>query len=472
MILVQNGKDKIKKYFDSTASKRDKWKRKNYYYHKLLEKYYSFIIPEDSKVLEIGCGIGDLLNSVKPSYGVGIDFSDEVIKIAKEKYPAMHFITSDAEDLNLDEKFDYIIISDLTGFLWDVQEVFRNLKKVCNNKTRIIITSYNYVWEPILRFAEFLRLKEKQPLQNWLSMKDIIGLLELEGFETIKIDRKILLPKRIPILNFIFNNIISNLPLFNHLSLINIIVARKQHIENSELSVSIVIPAKNEKGNIENAIIRTPEFGKSLEFIFVEGNSIDDTYDEMIKVKEKYTNKKIIVTKQTGKGKGNAVREGFELASGGVLMILDADLTTPPEDLPKFYQAIKSYRGEFINGCRLVYPMEKQAMRFLNLLANKFFGMFFTFLLGQKVKDTLCGTKVLMKEDYEKIKTGRNYFGNFDPFGDFDLLFGAAKLNLKIVEIPIRYRDREYGSTQINRFKHGWLLLKMSLFASKKIKFI
>jgi glycosyltransferase involved in cell wall biosynthesis len=191
----------------------------------------------------------------------------------------------------------------------------------------------------------------------------------------------------------------------------------------------------------------------------------------MIRVKEKYSNKNIVVEKQTGKGKGNAVREAFEKSTGDILMILDADLTTPPEDMPKFYDAICSKRGEFINGCRLVYPMERQAMRFLNLLANKFFGLFFTYLLGQKVKDTLCGTKVVLKSDYNKIKNNRKYFGEFDPFGDFDLLFGAAKLNLKIAEIPVRYKEREYGSTQISRFSHGWLLIKMSLFAAKKIKF-
>jgi SAM-dependent methyltransferase len=438
----------------------------------LLKRYFSFLIPPGSKVLEVGCGTGYLLNGVTPGYGVGIDISDEMIKIAKEKFPEMNFFVSDAENICLDEKFDYIIVSDLTGFLWDIQTFLKNLRKVCNDKTRIIISSYNYLWEPLLKLAEFLGLKQKQPVQNWLSMKDLIGLLELEEFDTIKVDRKILLPKRIPLLNYLFNNLFSNLPLFNHFCLINLIVARKVSYQCNDCSVSIVIPAKNEKGNIENAILRTPVFGNKQEFIFIEGNSSDGTYEEMLRVKEKYKNRNIIVDKQTGSGKGNAVREGFEKATGDILMILDADLTTPPENLGKFYNAIKNNKGEFINGCRLVYPMEKQAMRLLNLFANKFFGLFFTYLLGQKVKDTLCGTKVLMKTDYEKIKNNRNYFGDFDPFGDFDLLFGAAKLNLKIVEIPIRYRDREYGTTQINRFKHGWLLLKMSLFASKKIKFI
>ena len=205
--------------------------------------------------------------------------------------------------------------------------------------------------------------------------------------------------------------------------------------------------------------------------IFVEGHSSDGTFEEIVKVKSDNPDKDIHILKQSEKGKGNAVREGFDKASGDVLMILDADLTTPPEDLPKFYNAIAEGKGDFINGCRLVYPMEKDAMRFLNLLGNKFFSLFFSYLLGQRLKDTLCGTKVLFKSDYEKIKKNRAYFGDFDPFGDFDLIFGAAKLNLKITEIIVRYKERIYGSTQINRFRHGLLLIKMSFFAAFKIKF-
>jgi len=464
-------REELIKYFDDFAQQREKWNKKNYFYHKLINNYFSFIVPEGSRVLELGCGTGDLLDAVKPVYGVGLDFSESMLRIAEKKYPGYKFIKADAEDFELDEKFDYIIMSDLIGFLRDVQNSFRQIRKVCNENTKIIISSYNYLWEPFLKFAEFLGLKHKQPDENWFSMKDIQGLLDLEGFETVKVDRKIIIPKNIPLFNFLFNNLSGNLPVLNHLCLSNFIIARKQPEEKKDYSVSILVPARNEKGNIENAILRIPEFGKSQEIIFMEGNSTDGTFDEILRVKEKYKEKNIIAGRQTGKGKGNAVREGFDLASGEVLMILDADLTTPPEDLPKFYEAIKNNRGEFINGCRLVYPMEKQAMRFLNLLANKFFGLFFTFLLGQKVKDTLCGTKVLLKINYEKIKANRKYFGDFDPFGDFDLLFGAAKLNLKIIEVPVRYRDREYGSTQISRFRHGWLLIRMSLFAARKIKF-
>ena len=466
-------KSVIKDYFDSIAPKRKQWKRKRKYYNQSLEKYFSFIIPEGSSVLEIGCGTGELLNAVKPSYGVGIDFSAEMIKIAKESFPDYTFMVDDIEKLRLNEKFDYVIMSDLTMSLWDVQQALQCLNNVCHEKTKIVISNYNFLWEPMLKLAQKLKLKQKQPNQNWLSTQDVRNLLHLTGFEVIKTERKILIPFYIPLLTLLFNRFFANLPFFDRFNLVNFIVARPvSRSISQDYSVSIIVPARNEKGNIENAITRLPEFGSSQEFVFVEGHSSDQTYEEMLRVKEKYPDKNIKVMTQTGKGKGNAVRDGFEAATGDILFILDADLTTPPEDMPKFYEALKKNKGEFINGCRLVYPMEKQAMRLLNLIANKSFGVLFSYLLSQSLKDTLCGTKVLFKKDYETIKANRSYFGDFDPFGDFDLIFGAAKLNMKITEIIVRYKDREYGSTQISRFRHGWLLIKMCVFAARKIKFI
>lgn len=466
-------KNVVRNYFNSIASKRQRWKKKRKYYNKSLEKYFSFLIPAGSRVLEVGCGTGELLNAVKPSYGVGIDFSEEMIRIAQETFPALTFKVDDIEELQLEEKFDYIIMSDLTMSLWDVQQAFQCLNKVCHDQTKIIISNYNFLWEPVLKLAEFFRLKLKQPNQNWLSIQDVKNLLHLTGFELIKTERKILFPFYIPLLTFLFNRFFANLPLINRLDLVNYMVARPVTRKiDQDYSVSIIVPARNEKGNIENAIKRLPAFGSSQEFVFIEGHSSDQTYEEMLRVQAAYPDKNIKVQIQTGKGKGNAVREGFEAATGDILFILDSDLTTPPEDMPKFYEALKTNKGEFINGCRLVYPMEKQAMRLLNLIANKSFGLLFSYLLGQPLKDTLCGTKVLFKKDYEVIKNNRSYFGDFDPFGDFDLLFGAAKLNMKMTEIIVRYKDREYGSTQISRFKHGWLLIRMCVFAARKIKFI
>lgn len=474
-----SSKAAIKDYFESIANKRLVWKKRNRFYHRCLEKYFAYLIPESKKVLEVGCGAGDLLSAVKPSYGVGIDFSENMIAIARSRHPELNFIYADIEEFEnvpaekySNETFDYIIMSDLLHTLWDVQKSLQQLKRFCRQDTRIIISSYNFFWEPLLRFGELIRIKQKSPNSNWLSYHDILNLLDIEGFQAISNIRKILLPKYIPVLNFIFNKVLVNLPLFNYLGLVNFIIARPLQNERKEFTISVIIPAKNEKGNVEDAIRRMPVFGRSQEFIFVEGFSTDHTYKEMLRVKDVYKEKNIKVIRQSGTGKKNAVREGFEAASGEVLMILDADLTTPPEDLPKFHNALSEGRGEFINGCRLVYPMEKEAMRYLNRWGNKFFSIFFTYLLGQRLKDTLCGTKVLFKSDYEKIKVNRSYFGDFDPFGDFDLLFGAAKLSLKIAEVPVRYKERTYGRTQISRFKHGWLLLKMSMLAAFKMKFI
>ncbi len=464
--------DQRLRYYEQIAPVSDDLKKKNRFYYKTLERLFRRIIPEGSAVLEIGCGTGDLLAAVNARLGYGIDFSPAMIKIAQDKYPDLNFICADATGFALPEPVDYIIISDLLSNLWDIQKMFRHLRTLCSPQTKIIISSHSYLWEPILRMAEILGLKPTRPKASWLTVKDIENLLQLEDFEMIKAERKVLLPVYVPILHTLINKFLGNLPVINKLGLINMISSRPLEKRNSEFTVSIVVPARNEKGNIEQAILRTPAFGTWQEFIFIEGHSSDGTFEEMKRIKAKYADRNIVLMQQSGKGKGNAVREAFEQARGEVLMILDADLTTPPEDMPKFYEALAQNKGEFINGCRLVYPMEKQAMQLLNYIANMFFGVFFTYVLGQPLKDTLCGTKVLLKRDYEKIKENRNYFGDFDPFGDFDLLFGAAKLNLKIVEIIVRYKDRSYGTTQISRFRHGWLLIRMSLFAARKIKFV
>ena len=462
-------------HLDSLAPDADSWHAKNRYYHESLERILRFHIPPGSKVIEIGCGTGDLLHSLAPVRGVGIDISPKMIEIARSKYPDLDFVVGDAEDLPLSEPFDYVILSDVIGDMEDVQRAFEQIRKVCHEGTRVIVTYYNYLWEPVLRAGERLGMKRPQPDQNWLAPPDIQNLLSLAGFQTIRIGHHLLFPVRVPILSTLCNRILANLPMLRKLCLVQVVVARPAPVAVPEetLSCSVVIPARNERGNIEGAVARTPQMGSRTELIFVEGNSSDGTAEEIERVIAAHPEREIRLVRQgDGVGKGDAVRKGFAAAMGNVLMILDADLTMPPEELPKFLRALASGRGEFINGSRLVYPMEKQAMRFLNTLGNKFFSLAFTYLLDQRFKDTLCGTKVLYRKDYERIAAGRSYFGDFDPFGDFDLIFGAAKLDLKIVEVPIRYRERVYGSTQISRFRHGWLLLRMCLFALRRIKFV
>jgi ubiquinone/menaquinone biosynthesis C-methylase UbiE len=465
----------LKEYFDSIADRWDRWKKRNRYYHTSVERLLQFLVTPRSSVLEIGCATGDLLHAVQPTEGVGVDISPAMIHLAQKKYPHYAFHVMNAEELLLNQKFDYVVLSDLVGHLYDIQRTFEKTRTVMTSRSRLVITYYNFMWEPILLLAEELFMKTPQPRQNWINTHDLHNLLDLADFEIIRSGYRLLLPKYIPIISWLLNKYLSQLPLLRKLCVVRFIVARPriQEMHPERFSVSVIIPARNERGNIEKAVQRIPAMGSKTEIIFVEGGSKDGTLDEVKRVVETYGKKNVLsYYVQSGIGKANAVREGFAQATGDILMILDADLTVAPEDLPKFYHAIAANRGEFVNGSRLVYPMEKQAMRFLNLLGNKFFSIMFTYLLDQKFKDTLCGTKVLFKSDYEKISANRSYFGEFDPFGDFDLIFGAAKQNMKIVEMPIRYADRTYGETNIQRWRHGLLLLKMVLVAARRLKFV
>ncbi|HTR00034.1 MAG TPA: glycosyltransferase [Candidatus Acidoferrum sp.] len=464
--------ERVAAHFDRLAAGIPAWRRRNRYYHTDVIGYMQYLCGRNLRVLELGSGTGDLLAALEPSYGVGIDISAAMVAQAQASYPQLQFRQGDAHDLSQlqGEQFDIIVLSDLLGYLDDVQACFEQVHTLCHADTRILINNYSFIWEPALTVAEKLGLKMPNPLQSWLAPNDLRNLMTLTDFQQVKFDRRLLLPFYVPLLSALINNI-GTLPGLNALCLSNYMVARPMpSAKSSEASVTIVIPCRNERGNIADAVARLPAFGSHQEIIFVEGHSKDDTVDEIKRVIAANPGKDIKLMVQTGKGKGDAVRMGFAAAQGDILMILDADLTVPPEDLPRFYNAMVQNKAEFLNGSRLVYPMEDQAMRLLNLIANKFFAAAFSWLLGQRLKDTLCGTKVIWKKDYEMLAANRAYFGEFDPFGDFDLLFGASKLNLKLLEIPIRYRARTYGETQISRFRHGWLLLRMTVYAWRKLK--
>lgn len=459
-------------HFEKLAPRLGKYRRRFAYFWNDIVHYCNYFIHEEDSILEVGCANGDMLARMQGRKKTGIDFSPSMIDIAKTKYPEINFHVQDAEEIELDETFDTIVLSHVTGYFVDILQVFNSLNSVCHPHTRIIINYYNFLWEPLLRLGEAVGIKRNSPRQNWLTKKDLDTFLYMAGYETYRSTHRMLLPVNIPGISWLINKYIGRLPLINQLCLNQYLFARPiSTLPEKEFKTSIVIPARNESGNLENAIKRMPIFGKAQEIIFIEGNSTDDTWEQMQLLPEKYPHWDIKIDQQAGKGKGDAVRKGFAMASGDILMILDADLTVPPEDLPSFYYAITRNKGEFINGSRLVYPMEKKAMRMLNLLGNKFFSLMFSWLLEQHIKDTLCGTKVIFKKDYEKLIKNRSFFGEFDPFGDYDLIFGAYKLNLKIVDLPIRYRERVYGDTNISRFSHGFLLLRMVGHAARKIKF-
>jgi SAM-dependent methyltransferase len=462
---------------DRIAPKRTRIAKRHSYYSRQLKRLLKSLIAssDEQRVLEVGCGLGDILADIAPHNGVGIDASASIIELAKGRHPGLDLRVCDVHTDALPEgPFDVILLSDTIGLLDDVQLAFERLRPLLTPRGRIVVTYYNFVWEPVLRVAETLGLKAKWPNQNWLSMTDVEGLLHLAGFEVFRRGTDVLVPVNIPLYSWLMNLVGAKLPVLRELALVDYFVARaapEQEVLESP-SVSVICPCRNEKGNIREAVERTPLMGSSTELVFVDGNSSDGTVEEIEAIMKEYKGplELKLVLQGDGKGKGDAVRKGFAAASKDVLMILDSDLTVPPEDLPKFYQALVKGKGEFVNGVRLVYPMEGEAMRFLNLLGNKFFGTALSWLLEQRIKDSLCGTKVLYREDYEAIARNRSYFGDFDPFGDFDLLFGAARLNLRIVDLPIRYRARIYGETKIDRFRHGWLLLRMTAFGFKKLR--
>src|SRR5664280_271106 len=462
-----------KNHWDAVARKMDSWTGWSAAYHERLAEVYRFWVAPGQRVLELGCGNGDLLAALSPSKGVGVDFSPEMIQRARMRHPGITFVEADCHNLQIPEgPFDAIILSDLVDDIWDVQEVFAQISRLCHARTRIIINFYSRVWELPLLIAGKLGVAKRKMPQNWLTIDDVSDILSLADFEVIRTWHEILWPFHLPVIDKLCDEILAKLWSLTLFSMANFILARPLTRNAPEAPlVSVIVAARNEAGNIAEIFRRTPEMGAGTEIVFVEGHSQDDTYAVIEKEIAKHNERRSQLHRQTGKGKGDAVRLGFAQAKGDILMILDADMTVPPEELPRFYDALISGKGEFINGVRLVYPLEDEAMRFFNFLGNKFFSLAFSWLLGQPIKDTLCGTKVLWKSDYELITANRTYFGDFDPFGDYDLIFGAAKLGLKIVDLPVRYRARTYGSTNIQRWSHGLLLLRMVVFAAKKIKF-
>jgi SAM-dependent methyltransferase len=460
---------------DRLAANIDDWRRRNAFFHDQDRAWLRFLVPDGCSVLEVGCGGGDLLTALKPSRGVGIELSPKLAALARERHPQLEIHVGNAEDpaelAEIDGVFDIIVLSDTIGFVDDAETLLKNLRRFAGPHTRLIVSYHSRMWEPALRAAENLGLRMPAGDQNWLSSDDIVNLMDLAGWQEIKREQRQLSPFRLLGLGGLVNRWVAPLPLIRKLCLRQYLVARlAPDLRSSTPSVTVLVPCRNEKGNIEPAVLRLPRFAPDMEIMFVEGHSQDGTFEECERVRDAHPELDIKVMRQPGKGKGDAVHTGFNAARGDVLIILDADLTVPPETLPRFYEAVANGKGEFINGTRLVYPMEDKAMRFLNYLANRSFARIFSFLLNTRFTDTLCGTKVLWRRDYQRIMANRAYFGDFDPFGDFDLIFGAAKLNLKIVEIPIRYADRTYGTTQISRFRHGFMLLQMVVFAWRKLK--
>lgn len=466
----------LRRHFDWVAGHDERARRLQHGFHEQLSALFRHRIPEGERVLECGCGAGDLLAALKPARGLGVDFSAAMVAKAKARHsenPPLEFREHDVQVAPVGEVFDHIVLDYLTGYLTDIQATLQRLHASAHARTRLHLTSLNTLWLAPLKLAVGTGGVMRQPPSNWLAHTDLFNLLELAGWEVVSFERVQLFPFEVPLVSAFFNRFLVRLPLIRHFGITLMITARPRRAPElrNPVSCSVIVPARNEAGNIAAALERIPVLGNGTEIIFVEGNSRDETWATIQQETARYCGPhRVRALQQPGRGKWDAVRTGLALAQGDVVVIQDADLTAPPEDLSKFFTAIATGAAEFANGSRLVYPREQRAMRFLNLLGNKFFALTLSYVLGQPVKDSLCGTKMMLRSDYERLQRRIARFGDFDPFGDFNFLFGSALLGLRIRDIPVRYKDRTYGETNISRFRHGWLLLKMTWFGFRKLK--
>lgn len=472
-------REQAARYLNRLAQRRSSWIERNRYYYNLLARLLRFLVEPGKRVLSVRCNTGELLAAVHPSYGVGIEIAPEMAAVARAKHPEYTYETlfPDTDGFttyfqHAAEVFDYILFSEIDDTV-DVQRALQNLRQVCGSHTRLIIITYNHLWEPLVALAESLGLKVPRLEQNWLSSGDISTLLSLSGYEFLGQRSTALCPKYVPLLSEFLNRFCARLPIINHLCMTCAYVARvvppvrKAH----DYSVSVIIPCKDERGNIEDAVRRIPDLGSATEIIFCDDKSTDGTPDEVRRVQALYPERDIQLVAGPGISKSHNVWTGFDKATGDILAILDADLTTMPEELPYFIEAIASGAAEFINGSRLIYPVPRAAMKTTNMIGNKFFSLAFSYLLNQRVKDTLCGTKVLWRSDWARIKPFRGTWGIEDRWGDYELLFGASKLNLRIMDLPVHYQERVYGTTKMTKvFHNGLIMLKMCWHGFLKLK--
>jgi len=469
-LQLQN--ERNRKHQSTWAARRAKWVRRNRYYYECLKRLLRHLVEPGKRVLNIRCQTGFLLDALQPSYGVGVEISAEMVAVARAAHPQFTYREAFPEDFVAQEKFDYILLCDV-GDIADVQKTLLQLQAACERHTRLLIYTYNELWEPLVALAQWLHLKIPQTEQNWLSEQDLIGLLTLTGFEWLKTYRTALFPKYIPLLSPFMNRFVAKLPLIGRLCMVEVLVARAvpKPVDASDVTVSVIVPCKDERGNIESAVTRMPELGRWIETIFCDDKSTDGTADEVRRLQRLYPERNIRLVAGPGICKSKNVWTGFETATGDILAILDADLTVMPEELPYFIDAITRGGAEFVNGSRLVYPIPKAAMKGANVLGNKFFSAVFSYLLGQRIKDTLCGTKVLWRSDWERIRPLIGTWGTLDRWGDYELLFGAAKLNLRILDQPVHYQERVFGATKMTQvFKHGLIMLKMCGHGFRRLK--
>jgi len=454
------------------AAMLDRWRRRNPFYHQRKIEYLQFVVPPDESVLLLGCEDGALLDALLPSRGVGVDASTNAAWLGRKRYPKYEFITSPDYDIDSDERFAYVILNDMAGYVNDLFMLLTALRRHTTPSSRIVIVQHNYLWRPVLRFAARLGLKRPERFRNWLSVGDLRVFLEATGFEPIGVRPKLFCPKRLLGVGPAINWMSGLLPFVGRLASTEVLVARPgdRALNAARKTASIVLTTRDERANIEPMVKSIPELGAHTEILFVEGHSSDGTREEIERVIRAYPERNIRLLVQDGIGQGDAIRKGFNEATGDVVILLEADRTSPPEDVLKVFDVVASGRAEYVNGSRFVYPRQPGSMPTLNVIGNALFAAWFTWFLGQRTSDVLCGVKAIDRVQFRRVLRNWGFLGLYDPFGDFELAFGAARLGLKISEVPTRYACRQYGVPKTKPLRHGWMLLRMMLRATRVFK--
>lgn len=463
--LQEERKKQVTCFFDRIAEKYDFWHSKNAYYHREVELFCADTIPRGSRVLEIGCATGDLLNHVAPETGVGIDLSPRMIEAASRKYPHLSWSVTDIEHLECGQPYDHVMMSNLLEFIPDLWSFLSEVKRHTHPQTRLVIFTVNPLWEPFMRLGARLRLRSPETIRNFITRKDLINILRLRGYEITSNGFRLFLPKKIPLLSFWVNQILPRIPGINNLCALQFIVAKPELTVRKPLplSCSVIIPCFNEAENIEECVARIPRMGIRTEVIIVDDGSTDSTRDKAKGIVGS-ENEVRVISYTPNKGKATAVRTGIEAACGDVVMILDADMAVMPEELPRFFDVLSEGRAEFVNGTRMIYPLESEAMKFLNFLGNKIFGILLTLIMEQRNTDTLCGTKAFFRKDLASVLRSGH-----DAWGDFDLLFEATRKKLQMAELPVHYKPRQRGYSKMKPFRDGASFLRTCIRGLKTL---
>lgn len=455
-------------YFDALADKRQRDTSRHRVYYDDRVRWLRAIVPAHASVIDLGCGIGSVLSRLPNQEKVGVDLSPAMIDIARQRDVTSTYVTDNVEELTARGTYDYVLLLDTIHYLSDVGSALRSIRnQLCHERTRIVITHYNFLWAPVFLLGQFLGWKTKFPEQNWLSRSAILNLLHIEGFEAVQVGERVICPLSIPFVEPLCNRILASLPILRALCLVRVIVARPVWPERHEYTVTVLSAVRNEKGNIQRIVESMPAMGRSTELLFVEGHSTDGTWEEIQRVLASYSGVlRIRALKQDGVGKANALHSGAAASSGEMIVVYDGDYTVDPQELPQLYEVLADGRCEFVNASRLVYPMQQGAMRLLNLFGNALFSMMFSWLFQQKLVDTLSPVKAFFRRDYRRMDT------RFDPFGDFDFFLGAARQQLLMREVPVHYLSRVYGTTKLRPFHHGWILLRLWWRGAKMLRWV